>query len=82
MTDQNQIPDVELTKSAVFAAAEEQTGCPNWGDTTVFEPALDQLLASLEAEAQLNTAGRFNHWMSIVGRLSQRLLLQREGYDR
>jgi hypothetical protein len=82
MTDQNQIPDVELTKSAVFAAAEEQTGCPNWGDTTVFEPALDQLLASLEAEAQLNTAGRFNQWMSIVYRLSQRLLLQREGYDR
>jgi hypothetical protein len=82
MAGQNQIPAVELTKPAVFAAAEQRAGCTDWGDTSVFEPALDQLLASLETEAQLNAAGRFSHWMSIVGRLSQRLLLQREGYDR
>jgi hypothetical protein len=82
VTEQNLVPNVELTKSAVFAAAEERTGCTDWGDTSVFEPALDQLLASLEAEAHLNTAGRFSNWMGIVGRLSQRLLLQRERYDR
>jgi hypothetical protein len=82
MTEQNSFPEVELTKPAIFAAAEERTGCTDWGDTSVFEPALDQFLASLEAEARLNTAGRFIRWSAIVGRLSQRLLLQREGYDR
>jgi len=82
MTEQNPFPEVELTKSAVFAAAEERTGCTDWGDTSVFEPALDQLLASLETEARLNRAGRLVRWSAIVGRLCQRLLLQREGYDR
>lgn len=81
MTISNQLPEVELTKSALFAEAEERTGCTDWGDTSVFEPALDQLLSSLESEAELNSEGRFTTWMGIVGRLSQRLLLQREGYD-
>lgn len=81
MIEEVRLPDVELTTSAVFAAAEEQTGCRDWGDTGVFEPALAQLLASLEAEARLTRAGRFFRWTDIVGRLSQRLLLQRERYD-
>ena len=54
MAEQNQIPKIDLSKSAVFSAAEAQTGCTDWGDTSVFEPALEQFLASLEKEACLN----------------------------
>jgi hypothetical protein len=82
VNEQTQIPDVELTKSAVFAAAQERTGCTDWGDTSVFEPALDVLLASLRTEARLHKTGEFLRWSAIVGTLSQRLLLQRDGYDR
>jgi hypothetical protein len=82
LNKQSQIPELALTKSAVFEAAELQTSCTDWGDKSVFEPALDQWLASLEAEAHLNKAGRYSCWLSIVSRLSQRLLLQREGYNR
>ena len=73
---------VELTKSALFAEAEERTGLTDWGDTSVFEPALDQLLSALETEADLNRIGRFDSWMGITSRLQQRLLLRRAGYDR
>jgi hypothetical protein len=81
MADPNPIQEVELTKSALFAEAEKQTGCTDWGDTSVFEPALDQLLASLDTEAALHSTGRFSFWTQIAGRLSQRLLLQKEKYD-
>ncbi len=80
MLDLKQVPEVEMTKSAVMRAAEHRTNCGDWGDKSVFEPALEQLLRSLETEAELNTIGRFTNWQSIVRRLSQRLRLQRVGF--
>lgn len=82
MTNSSLVPEVELTKSALFAEAEERTGFTDWGNTSVFEPALDQLLSALENEACLSRVGRFGSWMGIAGRLQQRLMLQRDGYDR
>jgi hypothetical protein len=79
--DQEEIPEVELSESVVMAAAEEQTGCSDWGKTCVFGPALARYLSALEGEAQLNEQGRFGVWQGVVARLSQRLLLQQQGFD-
>jgi hypothetical protein len=81
MCDQEKIPEVEFSESVVMAVAEEQTGCSDWGETSVFRPALARYLSALESEAQLNEQGRFGVWQGVVARLTQRLLLQQQSFD-
>lgn len=72
---------IELNKDSLLAAAENWTGLSDWGDVSLFEPALEELLQSLEFEARLNRGGKQYFRSIIVSRLAQRLLLHREEYN-
>lgn len=69
------IAKVDLSEASVIGAAQKETGLHSFGDDPFREP-LKLLLQSMEAEADLNPAGRFLHRMSIVRILKHRLWVE------
>jgi hypothetical protein len=66
---------VSLDKQALLAAAQRRTGLSDFGDAS-FHPALEVLLASIEAEARLHPVGRLIVRTRIVASLATRLRLE------
>ncbi|MFO1380457.1 MAG: sulfotransferase [Chitinivorax sp.] len=66
---------IDLSESALIAAARRETGLQDFGDES-FLPALRVLLHSLQTEAQLNPMGRLYAKANIVGSLKNRLWAQ------
>lgn len=68
---QGQAP-IDLTEATLLAEARKETGLDRLGDES-FLPAMRALLASLEADAQLNPFGRFVAKSRSLGALRNRL---------
>ncbi len=67
--------DLHLEPDALLAAAVEQTGLDDFGDSRFREP-LVVLCAALRAEAGLSPAGVTSFWVQLVGLLKNRLLVE------
>jgi len=80
MTQQNQggidptaLPDVELSVTALEAAAVQQTGLKDFGEHSDYREGLERLLHSLEQEARLNKMGRMIAFHDLLRHLENRL---------
>ncbi|GAB5451236.1 MAG: sulfotransferase [Halioglobus sp.] len=69
------IPNVTLDSTAMLNDACTQTGLSNFGCES-FRPALQCLVASLNAQAELNPVGRFMQYQRILNSLKNRLRME------